>query len=82
VDVNLTDGQAHKVTLYLLDWDSTARGERVEVLDAVTGAVLDSRDVSGFNGGLYLSYSVTGHVVFRFTQLAGANAVLSGLFFG
>jgi hypothetical protein len=82
VDVNLTDGQAHKVTLYLLDWDSTARGERVEVLDALTGAVLDTRDVSGFNSGLYLSYSVTGHVVFRFTQLAGANAVLSGLFFG
>jgi parallel beta-helix repeat protein len=82
VDANLTDGQAHKVTLYLLDWDSTARAERVEVLDAATGTVLDSRDVSGFNGGLYLSYSVTGHVIFRFTQLAGANAVLSGLFFG
>ena len=28
VDVNLTDGQAHRVAAYFLDWDNTGRSER------------------------------------------------------
>ena len=43
VDVNLTDGQAHEVSLYAVDWDSTARAETVQVIDASSGAVLDTR---------------------------------------
>src|SRR5204862_898037 len=82
VDVNLTDGQAHTVALYLLDWDTTGRAERIDVLDAASGAVLDSRSASGFNGGTYLVWNVTGHVQFRVTRTGGLNAVLSGLFFG
>ena len=81
VDVNLTDGQAHQVSLYLLDWDSTARAEAVDVLDAATGAVLDSESAASFHGGQYLSWQVSGHVQFRISRTAGANAVLSGLFF-
>ena len=83
VDVNLTDGQAHKVSLYLLDWDSSdARAERVDVLDAATGAVLDSRTASSFSGGKYLTWSLTGHVQFRVTRTAGDNAVVSAIEFG
>jgi hypothetical protein len=81
VDVNLTGG-AHQVALYLLDWDNNGRGERIDVLDPVTGAVLDSRTAGGFSGGEYFVWSVGGHVTFRLTNLAGNNAVLSGLFFG
>ena len=82
VDVNLSDNQPHRVALYFLDWDSTARSQTVEVLDAVTGIVLDTRTVSSFHDGAYLAWNLTGHVQFRFTSLQGANAVLSGLFFG
>ena len=82
VDINLTDGQSHKVSLYALDWDSHSRSERVDVVDPSTGAVLDSRTLSSFNGGTYLSWSLKGHVQLRFTTLGGANAVVSGLFFG
>ena len=82
VDVNLTDGQPHQVAAYLLDWDGQGRSERVDVIDAGTGNVLDSRTVSGFGGGEYLSWTLSGHVQLRFTDLAGPNAVLSGLFFG
>jgi hypothetical protein len=73
------------VSLYLLDWDgagATARSERVEVLDAGTGAVLDAQAVSGFGGGRYLSWNVAGAVRFRVTAVAGYNAAVSGLFFG
>jgi hypothetical protein len=50
-------------------------------LDAATGAILDTRTVSGFQGGEYLTWDLSGHVQLRITYLAGYNAVLSGLFF-
>lgn len=81
LDVDLTDGQTHKVTLYGLDWDSTARSEQIEVLDALTGEVLDTRTLSSFHDGTYLSWNIRGRVIFRFTKLGGANAVISGIFF-
>jgi hypothetical protein len=43
--------------------------------------VLDSRTLSSFHNGTYLTWYLSGHVRLRFTKLAGANAVLSGLFF-
>ena len=81
VDVNLTDGQTHRVALYCLDWDTTARAQTVDVLDATTGVVLSSQPVSSFNGGAYLVWDLKGHVQVRFTNTGGVNAVLSGLFF-
>lgn len=81
LDVNLTDGNAHQVSLYFLDWDSASRAETVQVKDAVTGTVLDTRAISSFQNGVYESWSITGHVTFTFTRTAGANAVASGIFF-
>ena len=81
VNVNLTDGQTHDLELYFLDWDSTARGEMVQISNASTGAVLDTETVASFHSGVYLDYAVSGNVNITFTRQAGANAVLSGLFF-
>jgi hypothetical protein len=80
-DVNLTDGQVHSIALYFVDWDSVRRSERIDVLDASTGAILDSQTLSSFNGGKYMVWNIQGHVQFRFTTLQGDNAVLSGVFF-
>jgi hypothetical protein len=85
VDINLTDGASHQLALYLLDWDGYqgGRSERVDILDASTGAVLSSQTVSSFQSGVYLVWNVSGHVQLRITNLNGAaNAVLRGLFFG
>jgi hypothetical protein len=82
VDVNLTDGQTHKVALYALDWDGIARIEQVEVVDAVTNVVLDSRVVSNFGSGQYLVWNVHGHVSLRVTKTTSVNSVVSGVFFG
>ena len=73
VDVNLTDGKAHEVSLYGLDWDSTTRSETIQVLDAATEAVLDTRSLSSFHNGTYLSWNISGHVVFQFTKVGGAT---------
>src|SRR5262249_7906988 len=82
VDINLTDGRTHRLGAYFLDWDTTSRSERVEVLDAATGSVLDTRTVSSFHNGEYLVWNLSGPVKLRITRLAGPNGVLSGLFFG
>ena len=80
IDVDLTDGQTHKISLYALDWDGSNRSERIDVIDADTGTVLDSQSISSFHDGVYLSWNVSGHVQFRVTCTGGSNAVVSGVF--
>jgi len=83
LDVNLTDGKSHQVEIYALDWDGNfGRSETVQVVDANTNTVLDSRTVSSFSNGMYLVWNITGHVRINATMNSGANAVLSGIFFG
>jgi hypothetical protein len=70
------------VALYLLDWDTYfGRSERVDILDA-NNTLLDSRNVSGFVGGEYLVWNLSGHVVVRVTNTnAASNGVVSGILF-
>jgi hypothetical protein len=81
IDLNLTDSSAHQVALYCLDWDNAGRTERIDILDASTSAVLDTRTLSNFQNGTSLVWSLKGHVTIRVTVTGGANAVVSGLFF-
>lgn len=85
IDINLTDGEEHRVAAYVLDWDGNdIRSQRFDVLDAATGVVLDTRSVAAFSSGRYLVWRLRGHVKVRMTHtgVAGSNAVISGLFFG
>ncbi len=81
VNVDMTDGQSHVLSLYALDWDSRGRSEQIQISDGATGAVLDTETVSSFRGGTYLTWAVGGDLVIKVTNEAGLNAVLSGLFF-
>src|SRR5262249_52507853 len=80
IDVNLTDGNWHQVGIYSVDYDNWNRAQRVEVLDGVSGNVLDTRSLSGFQNGRYLVWNLAGHVKIRLTTL-NYNAVVSGIFF-
>jgi len=82
LDVNLTDGNAHQVGLYLLDWDARGRAESVQITDASSGAVLSTQSVSNFTNGVYLVWNLSGHIKITITCTGGVNAVASGLFFG
>ncbi|HEY2586771.1 MAG TPA: DNRLRE domain-containing protein [Tepidisphaeraceae bacterium] len=82
LDLNLTDGKPHQVALYLVDWDSRNRAETVQISDAATGAVLDTRTASNFSNGQWLVWDLSGHVKITITCTAGPNAVASGIFFG
>jgi uncharacterized delta-60 repeat protein len=80
ITVNMADTAVHRVSLYAMDEDSN-RAEQIEVIDAATGQVLDTRQISDFASGIYLTWDVSGSVTFRVTRTAGVNAVISGLFF-
>ena len=82
LDLDLNGGPARKVSLYFLDWGRQGRTEKVEVIDPVSGAALDTRTVSGsaFNDGTYLSWTITGRVKIKLTRVTGSNALLSGVF--
>jgi hypothetical protein len=81
INVNLTDGITHRISLYLLDWDTTARTENIEILNAQTNAVLDTESFSNFHNGDYAAWYITGDVIIKVTRTGGGNAVVSGIFF-
>ena len=74
IEVNITDGQAHQVALYGLDWDTAGRSERIDVIDVATGATLDTRLLSAFAGGQYAVWSVRGRVRFDIIRTGPSNA--------
>jgi hypothetical protein len=89
IHIDLTDGYAHRVSLYALNWDGVKgwqdgyqdRSERFDVLDAATGDELNSEPLPSFQG-TYLSWVITGDVIIRVTNTnPDSNAVVSGIFF-
>jgi hypothetical protein len=83
MDLNFTDGKQHRVAIYTLDWDTTNRTQKIDVIDVGSNQVIDTEQPTPFHDGKYFVWLVTGHVQFRFTNLAnGLNAVASGVFFG
>ncbi len=83
LDVNITGG-TREVALYALDWDQHGgtRGETIQITDYGTGARLNTQTLTNFVNGVYLSWNISGHVTITVTRTAGADAVLSGIFFG
>ncbi len=81
VNIKITDGKAHQLAVYALDWDKLGRSETIEILDGTTGAVLNSQTVSSFSGGRYLVWNISGNVKVRVTRTGGVNSVISGMFF-
>jgi hypothetical protein len=79
-DFTVTDGQLHRVSMYFFDASSSGRQQRVDLIDRVTGATLDSRNLSAFSAGIYLTWEITGDVSIRITP-ATVNAVVSAVFF-
>ncbi|HLK22487.1 MAG TPA: hypothetical protein VKT81_26255 [Bryobacteraceae bacterium] len=82
IDLSFSDAAQHQVAFYFLDWDSLNRTETVQILDGDSGAVLDTRNLSNFSGGIYLVWNLSGHVTMKLTNTGPNNAVLSGIFFG
>jgi hypothetical protein len=80
VTVGLTDGQPHLVAFYCLDFEGAGRSQRMDVFDAATNTLLDTRTIGGFSSGAYVNWTITGNVRVRVTRVGNANAVVSGVF--
>jgi Divergent InlB B-repeat domain len=80
IDVNFSDGLSHEAAIYCLDWDTSLRNQRIDVIDAVTGAILDTRSAVDFHDGRWFVWNIKGHVKICLTWIAGYNAVVSGIF--
>src|SRR5262249_30692427 len=78
------DGAQHRLALYALDWDVNqgGRSERIDILDAGTGQVLDTRNVTNFSAGVYLTWNLKGHgrILVTNTGTSGNTCGVSGLF--
>jgi hypothetical protein len=82
MDLKITDGKQHRVAIYALDWDTVNRTQKVDVIDVGSNQIIDTEQPTPFHDGKYFIWLVSGHVQFRFTNLAnGLNAVASGVFF-
>jgi len=82
IDLGFTDQATHTVAAYFLDWDNYGRRQTVTVQDS-NGVVLDTRVVTNFYAGQYLVWNLSGKVRIVITNNnSGANAVISGIFFG
>ena len=82
-DINLamTDSLVHTVTLYVADYRNQHITEQVQVLDAASGGILATEELSNFKKGEFVSFNVSGAVTFRITRTGGPEAVVSGVFF-
>jgi len=82
IDVNFSDTATHQVAIYGLDWDRQGRLAAIEVVDAASGKLLDSHEISAYAGGKYLIWNIRGHVILRVRKFGDwTNSAMSGLFF-
>jgi hypothetical protein len=80
INLDLTDGQAHTLTLYAVDWMNRGVQEQIQVIDGSTGNVLDSETIAGFSNGVYLRWVVSGQVVIKLSDQSLPVARIDGLF--
>jgi hypothetical protein len=81
IDVEITDGRSHDVSLYFTDADRFANyTQTIETIDLATGATLETRDVSNFGEGKYVTWTVSGRTRFRISSALRAG--VNGVFFG
>jgi len=85
VSVTVAAGQKKAASLYFCDYDAcatfTPRSLTVELRDAATNAVLDTRSVANYQNGVWLRWQISGAVKFRVICTAACNAVMNGIFF-
>lgn len=80
IPVQITDGQTHRIAVYVTDDDNNGRTEVVAIASAA-GKILSSQNVSHFNTGQFDVWDVSGSVSIVIVYQTGVNAVATGVFF-
>lgn len=71
----------------MVDYDNKGRAESVQIKDAASGNVISNTTEAipagaNFVNGIYLIYTISGHVTITISTTGGPNGVVSGIFFG
>lgn len=82
LNLDWTGSTARQLALYFLDWDLAGRVQEVEFHDTQTGELLYSTTLSEFHDGVYLLCPLDRDLQITVRQMAGPNAVISGVFYG
>jgi len=75
-------GPAKRVAIYVVDFNRKGRSQKLEVLDAASGKVLDTRAISAFAEGRHYVYDISGAVRLQFTGDGTNPALVNAVFFG
>ena len=82
VDVDLTDGQAHNLELYFLDYDNEGRSEQSSDQQCHDGGGAEYRDrVDFLDRVVYLEWAVSGNVLITITKTSPAPMPCSAVLF-
>ncbi len=82
IDLNLTDGKPHQVTLYGRDGESMARRSmHIEIIDPATNKVLAKQDLNNAAEGKYAVFNICGNVRIKFSSNNWLSTALNGIFF-
>lgn len=79
VDVNLTDGNVHILSVYMRDENSN-RSATVALMDPTITTVLATQTISSYGNGVYVKFYAQGHVALRIVKTAGADARINAVF--
>lgn len=78
--IRVPAGQAYRLAVYLLDYDTNNTRAQTLTLTDSAGAVLSTYTATRFTSGRYLLWDIDQSVTLRIVRTGGANAVLSGVF--
>ena len=68
IDINVNEERPSKISLYFADYENKNIQMLVDVIDVNTKKVLHSNLLNDFAEGVYLSYSIKGHLQVRLTR--------------
>lgn len=68
IDINVSEEKPLKISLYFADYENKNIQMLVDVIDVNTKQVLHSTILKDFVEGVYLSYSMKGHLQVRLTR--------------
>ncbi len=74
-------GKAREVGFYSVDYDNLGRKMEISVEDADTGNELYSQVVENFSEGIFIQLLMKGHIIVRFKNVEGPDAVLNAVWF-
>ena len=71
----------HRMTTYFVDWDQQGTRQQTVEIRSGSGAILDTRSLTAFHTGRYITWRIRGRVQVEIRKIQGRNAVISGIFF-